>query len=286
MTPEHKEKMALAREAARLQRLADEQTKERTQRSGIDEIADLRRKLEEAERQQSAAGKAPLEDHSIGELPNKEPIEGYAEELRRSMKAYVDEQMRQMMPERGEPIRAREPAREGRDAVRRGAAVAHDREGNPVYRRRDGLSDPFAIPQDLQEPGWDRQWIRVSVYGQEDVDNQVGMQENGWRPISANRPGWEGRFMPPGYKGAIQKSGLMLMERPMALTVEANQEAAKVIRGQTETQRQQFGMALPHGFDGNTPAARAASGVKVGRAEATPSNLRPKHEIREALDID
>jgi hypothetical protein len=286
MTPEHKEKLALAREAARLQRIADDRSKERTQRSGSDEIADLRRKLEEAERQQSAAGKAPPEDHSIGELPNKEPIEGYAEELKRSMKAYVDQQMREMMPERGEAIRSREPARGGREPVRRGAAVAHDREGNPIYRRRDGVSDPFSIPADLQEPGWDRQWIRVSVHGWEDVDNQVGMQENGWRPLSANRPGWEGRFMPPGYKGAIQKSGLMLMERPMALTAEAKAEAVKVVKGQTETQRQQFGMALPQGFDGNTAAARAASGVKVGRAEATPSNLRPKLEVRDALDID
>lgn len=237
----------------------------------------------------SAASQKPKEDVSIGELPHKGPVEGHAADLLKNMKDYVAEQMakqfRENFPERAEPIRSREPAREERPLARRGAAVAYDREGNPIYRRRDQVSDPFAIPEDLREPGWDKQWIRVSVHGWEDVDNQVAMQENGWRPISANRPGWEGRFMPPGYKGAIQKSGLMLMERPMALTQEAKAEERKVVRGQTETQRAQFGMALPAGFE-TTPAARAATGIRVGRAEATPTGLRPKHEVRDAIEID
>lgn len=257
MTPEHKEKLTAARNES------------------------LARKA--AARQAEAQAK---EDVSIGELPHSDPIQGWAEELRQGMQDYVREQIKAALPERGDPIRSREPAREGRTAVRRGAVMAHDRDGNPVYRRRDGVSDPFAIPADLQEPDWDRQWVRVSVHGWEDVDNQVGMQENGWRPISANRPGWEGRFMPPGYKGAIQKSGLMLMERGMALTQEARAEEKRLVRNQTEVQRQQFGMALPDGFRADTPAARAASGVKVGRVEPTPASLKPKHELRDAVEID
>ena len=239
------------------------------------EIAALKLRLEEAEK-----AKAPSkEDVSIGQLPNRFPVEGYAKELMDGMKQYVKDQIASAIPERGEPIRSREPAREKRTPARRGAVTAHDREGNPIYRRRDSVSDPFAIPADLKDPDWDTQWVRVSVHGWEDVDNQVGMQENGWRPISANRPGWEGRFMPPGYKGAIQKSGLMLMERPMVLSEEAHDEEKRLVRAQTETQRQQFGMALPAGHDANTAAARAATGIRVGKPEPTPASLRPKHQL-------
>ena len=248
-------------------------------------IAELERRLAEA-----AIVKPLKEDVSTGQPVHMDPIKGHAEELRVSMQGYVASQVKAQMqaffPERAEPIRSREAVREGRPVARHSAAPAYDREGNPIYRRRDAVSDPFSIPSDLQEQGWDRQWVRVSVHGWEDVDNQVGMQENGWRPISANRPGWEGRFMPPGYKGAIQKSGLMLMERPMSMTEEARAEEKKIVRGQTETQRQQFGMPLPRGFEAGTPAARAATGIKVGPREAAPSHLRPNHEVREAIEID
>jgi hypothetical protein len=263
MTPEHKAKLA----AARAEYLAN-------------------KRATDMANTQTPPTKAPAEDVSIGELPNREPVQGWAEELRAGMKDYVREQIRAALPERADPIRSREPAREGRTSVRRNAVMAYDREGNPIYRRRDGVSDPFAIPPDLREEDWDRQWVRVSVHGWEDVDNQVSMQENAWRPISANRPGWEGRFMPPGYVGAIQKGGLMLMERPMSLSQEARAEQARLVRNQTEVQRQQFGMALPSGFVADTPAARAASGIKVGKAEQTPSALRPKHELREGIEID
>ena len=239
------------------------------------EIEELKRQLETAK--QAVSQK---EDVSIGELPHRQAIEGHAKDLRDSMREYVREQIQAIFPERAEPIRSREPGREARSVARRGATMARDRDGNAVYRRRDAISDPFAIPEDLTEADWDRQWIRVSVHGWEDVDNQVGMQENGWRPISANRPGWEGRFMPPGYKGAIQKSGLMLMERPMSLTEEARAEERRVTKGQTETQRQSFGMALPAGFEAK------ATTVRVGKPEATPSSLRPKHELRESIEID
>ena len=289
MTPEHKAKLTAARNASlarkaaeRLERTEKETMPESTAPNPRAEIAELKRQLEEAQKTK--------ENVSVGQPAHMQPIKGHAEDLRTSMQDYVAEQVKSqlqaLLPERGDPIRSRETVRDARPAVRRNAMPAFDRDGNPVHRRRDSLSDPFAIPGDLQEPGWDRQWVRVSVHGWEDVDNQVGMQENGWRPISANRPGWEGRFMPAGYKGAIQKSGLMLMERPMSLTEEARAEEKRVVHGQTQVQRQQFGMALPRGFEANTPAARAATGIRVGPREATPSDLRPNLNVREAAEID
>jgi hypothetical protein len=289
MTPEHKAKLIAARdasvEARRKLKLGLSGKENMTTETMPDpreaEIAELKRQLE--------AAKRPKEDVSMGQPVHMQPIKGHAEELRTTMQDYVAEQVKAQMqtlfPERSEPIRSRETARDPRPVVRRNAMSAFDRDGNPIHRRRNSLSDPFAIPSDLKEPGWDHQWVRVSVHGWEDVDNQVGMQENGWRPISANRPGWEGRFMPPGYTGAIQKSGLMLMERPMSLTEEARSEEKRIVRDQTEVQRKQFGMALPRGFEANAPA-RAATGIRVGPREATPTELRPNLAVREAMEID
>jgi hypothetical protein len=215
-------------------------------------------------------------------------------ELRREMRAEMKqmtadtlvEHMRQTFPERSGAIGARPEIRQpvratARQAVRGDAREIRDRQGNVLVRRgsNDGKYDPFKIPDDLAEKGWDRQWIRCSVIGQEDISNQVMHQENGWRPINADRAGFRGRFMPHEYKGAIVKDGLMLVERPMALTEQAKDEDNRRLREQTRQQRENFGLALPSGFTAETPKARAHTGIKVGRLEAAPADLQPKYEL-------
>ena len=81
--------------------------------------------------------------------------------------------------------------------------------------------------------------------------------------------------MPKGYKGNIFREGLALMERPMVLTEEAKRESANKVREQSKAQREQFGMALPTGFRGDTPAARQFTFARAGKVEATSDNLRP-----------
>lgn len=211
------------------------------------------------------------------------------------MKADLKEDLRQEMiaelgarlPERAPPQRdmpyreqrqiAREPARQ---AVRMqaGADIAFDREGNPIQRRGDTY-DGFAVPTELKEKDWDYQWVRISTHGQEDIDNQVAMQSNGWRPVPADRAGWRGRFMAADYKGPIAKSGLMLMERPMMLTEQAKAETDARYREQKMQQSQKFGLALPEGFSAATDRARANTGIKRGQPVATPESMKPSHEL-------
>jgi len=80
---------------------------------------------------------------------------------------------------------AREPARQ---PAPHGRAEALDRDGNPIYRKRDNTEDKFYVPQDLKEDGWDYQWNCYSVLGEQNMSAQINDAENGWRPVPADRP--------------------------------------------------------------------------------------------------
>src|SRR4030095_8277920 len=142
---------------------------------------------------------------------------------------------------------AREMAR---TPERHGRAVALDRDGKPLSRRRDNTEDQFHIPDELKETGWDYQWNVKSVTGEEQVSTQIRDMENGWRPIMSDRDGFAGRFMPEGHKGAIERGGLVLCERPMVLTEEARREDRLNAKNQRHENRRRFGLPqLPEGFE-------------------------------------
>jgi len=299
MSPEHKEKLRLAREASRARKSAvdavfAEAANDLNKSLGIApdvetpkfreidprdaELEALRERVAGFESKREKAAHEHVTMTGREKVNDPGAIPGAQADVREALRELISEQLAATFPERT-PVRKTE-----RDTVRPNAVMAHDRDGNPVYRKRDQTNEPFAIPDDLREPGWDYQWIRTSVHGQEDISNQVNMQEQGWRFVQANRKGWDGRFMPKGYTGAIFKDGLSLVERPMTLTDEARRESQQKVREQSKAQREQFGMALPSGFSGDTPAARQFTFARSGKAEATPDNLRPS--LQPSLDID
>ena len=104
------------------------------------------------------------------------------------------------------------------------------RDGEVLSRTRSGTADPFDIPADLIPPGWDYQWNVVTVTGNSDVclDQGMGMYENGWRAVPAERH--PGRFVARGTKGEIIRGGQRLEERPMQLTVDAKAEDVRNAR--------------------------------------------------------
>lgn len=106
----------------------------------------------------------------------------------------------------------------------RGRVTATGRDGEELSRRRTSTGDIFNIPRELIEPGWEMQWIAVSVVGNQEVvmDQNLMMLENGWRPVMAER--FPGRFMPAGHKGHIIRGGQGLYERPKVLSDEARSE--------------------------------------------------------------
>lgn len=168
----------------------------------------------------------------------------------------------------------REPAREAR-----GGIVVEGHNGEQLSRKRkDDGTDPFFIPPGLEPPGWTYQWCVDTVNGNRDLvaDQNLMFYENGWRPVPAERH--SGRFMPVGHRGNIVRGGQVLMERPKALTEEANAEMVEKARRQM--------MDRDEALMGNKAALRQAmrNGVEMGgKYRGTGGSL--KMQIDPGLDI-
>jgi len=98
------------------------------------------------------------------------------------------------------------------------------RDGEVLSRTRTQVGDIFEIPQDMVPKGWSLQWNAISISGNSDIilDFNHMMHQNGWRAVPAER--YAGTLVPKGSKGPIIRGQQMLMERPLALTLEAQQE--------------------------------------------------------------
>lgn len=71
--------------------------------------------------------------------------------------------------------------------------------------------DPSKIPD-----GWSYEWRTYTVVGKENPQYQVQMQRAGWRPVPAKR---HPELMPKDWaEGVVLIDGMMLMERPKAIT--------------------------------------------------------------------
>jgi len=167
----------------------------------------------------------------------------------------------------------REPERE-----HRGGEQIVGRNGEVLSRKRKGGVDPYDIPKEIIPPGWDYQWNVISVVGNSDVvmDQGMGMHENGWRPVPAERH--PGRFVPRGRTGEIIRGGMRLEERPLALTEQARAEDIKNAR-QLMRDRDQSLMGGKANLRGNMPEGFAMG----GRYRGTGGDLRMS--IDRALDV-
>ena len=147
--------------------------------------------------------------------------------------------------------------------------VIRNRSGQPITLRFSGDEDRFAFDRSIIPPGWDYQWKTRTIKGWEWVDHQVELGANGWEPVPAERH--DGIFMPKGYKGTIERGGLILMERDARLTVRARaidkRKADAPVRESHAMAglmpRQVAGAATITDFD--NPLARGATGVKIAR---------------------
>lgn len=77
-----------------------------------------------------------------------------------------------------------------------------------------------AVPPDVS-----LEWKRFSAVGQEYPYYLQAMRKQGWEPVNPREhPDWV--TLPPGYDvTTVIVDGLILMERPLSLTIEARQEA-------------------------------------------------------------
>lgn len=154
-----------------------------------------------------------------------------------------------LSPAAADRVTSREPERSAAPVTRRGEDGRMEvvlPTGEVLRRNRTGTVDAFYVPPNLIPSGWSYQWNVVTVTGERQVAAQVNAMENGWRAVPAERH--DGIFMPPGFKGPIERDGLMLMERPAVLTEEAQYEEQRKADGLINMQKEAIGAALPEGF--------------------------------------
>jgi hypothetical protein len=116
----------------------------------------------------------------------------------------------------------------------------HDTPRRTRRRKSTVNEDMFYIPLDEIPEGSSYEWKRWSLSGQEDPFYIAQMREQGWEPVNPKKhPTW----VPPGYSQPHNiKGGLILMERPIELTREAQAEQRKLAKTQIREAEQRLGM--------------------------------------------
>lgn len=115
-------------------------------------------------------------------------------------------------------------------------------------RTASGIDKRFYIDQAVIPDGQVYEWKRITCKGETDTEHQIELAENGWAPVPAERhPDKAGRKAEPG--SMIIRGGLVLMERPTELNVQAQDEDEQIAKDQLHTQFKRLGQtdrgALP-----------------------------------------
>lgn len=146
-------------------------------------------------------------------------------------------------PLREEPVHApkaraveREPAHEPPTRSRRRKLLQHD---DQFWLPIDEIPDTHKAEIDGNQIV-SYEWKRWSNMGQEDPFYIASMREQGWEPVPPSRhPNW----LPPGYTAQhIIKGGLILMERPIELSIEAYRESKALAKRQVREAEARLGM--------------------------------------------
>lgn len=173
--------------------------------------------------------------------------------------------------------------------ARPGILEARGRDGEILTRgNRFDPVDQFELPREMIEKGWTYQWVRKSCIGKDDPANLTNHHMNAWRPVPASR--CPGHFHEHSYTGAIERDGLILMERPTSLEHQARADDLNKARRQKHNQAAEF-----NGVDRmleETPGAHAGFAVSSAETdsrgvarpilnrsiEAAPTDAYPKRE--------
>jgi hypothetical protein len=105
----------------------------------------------------------------------------------------------------------------------------------------DFYIDPAKIPD-----GWSYEWKRKVVAGLLDPAYEVELAQEGWEPVDASR---HPEMMPIGYQGAIERKGMILMERPLEITEMFRQRAIAEAREAVEIRERAIGQSNAGQFE-------------------------------------
>lgn len=145
-------------------------------------------------------------------------------------------------------------------------------------RTRKGVGiDKFNIPQSMIPDGVDLQWNTDSVMGQPSMQERTAMEQQAWEAVTGDM--WDGRFdgmfMRRGHKGEINVGGLVLMWRPIELTLEARAEELHAARTARNVEERKITSGNVDGvdqnvMDPNNPHARRMTFLNKERIPSMP----------------
>ena len=132
------------------------------------------------------------------------------------------------------------------DPRERAARRAAELLGHDADLGDDGTNE-YYIELGIIPDGWSYEWKTRTVLGAEDPAHQVALARKGWEIVPASR---HPELMPIGYKGVeITRKGMVLMERPLVITEEANRKALLMARTQMRDKEAQLTNAKGGEFD-------------------------------------
>lgn len=180
---------------------------------------------------------------------------------------------RDATPERMPDASRATPAARTFDEQDRDPNKIYTRDGRQIDRLRfTGDEDRFNLHNLGVFPpaGWTYEWKTKTIKNWEWVDHQVELYQNGWTPVPAERH--DGKVMPPGHKGPIERGGLVLMERDARLTAQARAVEKRAADAPVRESRQMAGImsrSVPgvsaDSMDFSSGEAQRFTGVKVDR---------------------
>ncbi len=123
--------------------------------------------------------------------------------------------------------------------------------------------DRLHIPRHQIPDGMDFQWVTDSIYGQPQAQQRAEFEKKGWTPVyQEDFDGrFDGKFMPKGKDGEINVDGVVLMARPLELSLKAKQKDRRAALEQVAIKEQ----ALRGGDLGTSLDTSAPNAVNLNR---------------------
>jgi hypothetical protein len=138
-------------------------------------------------------------------------------------------------------IEKRGPGRPRREGAEIRSEIRTDGIRGKTRKRKGGqLADKYHVDAGAIPEGMSYEWKTVSVFGKEDQTYSTMLREQGWDPVEASR---HPDMVSADHVGPIIRDGLMLMERPIELTREAQEEDRDAAREVINIKKQQMGDA-------------------------------------------
>lgn len=127
-----------------------------------------------------------------------------------------------------------------------------------LQRKHRNTEDKFYVPEECKTHGYDYNWKTIEIAGKPvDAYDLTALEENHWEPVTAEEMS---QIASKGAKGAIVKSGMMLMKRPAYLSEEARAES----EGQAFNQAGAKRAELTSKGDQNFPTRQASVNSQYG----------------------